>query len=142
MAELLRPLWLEASDQVLAAKVMHLDGSGLDVLDRAHPNGKRRGTLWGTAGASATKPEVAAFFYASTKKARGQHPDERGPSDILALRTGIIVIDMDMLFVEQCKRENLIDCACNMHARRYFAKALDSGDTRAALVIGAFKALR
>jgi transposase len=139
--ELLRPLWLEAIDQVLAAKVMHLDGSGLDVLDREHPKGKRRGTLWSTSGASATKPEVAAYFYASTKKANGQRSGEYGPSDILAQRTGIIVVDMDTLFVEQCKREDLIDCGCNMHARRYFVKALDSGDTRAALVIGAFKAL-
>jgi transposase len=141
VAELLRPLWLEAIDQVLASNVMHLDGTGINVLDRAHPNGKRNGTIWSTTGARATKPEVAAYFYASTKKAKGQHPGEHGPSDILALRTGIIVVDMDMLFVEQCKREDLIDCACNMHARRYFVKALDSGDTRAALVLGAFKEL-
>jgi len=140
-AELLRPLWLEAIDQVLASNVMHLDGTGINVLDRDHPKGKRSGTLWSTSGASATKPEVAAYFYASTKKAKRQHPGEHGPSDILALRTGIIVVDMDMLFVEQRKRDDLIDCACNMHARRYFVKALDNGDKRAALVLGAFKAL-
>lgn len=141
VAELLRPLWLEATDQVLCSNVMHLDGTGIKVLDRANPNGKRTGTLWGTSGARATKPEVAAYFYASTKKAKGQRDGERGPSDILALRSGIVVVDMDTLFVEQCKRSDLIDCACNMHARRYFVKALDSGDSRAALVIGAFKAL-
>lgn len=141
VAELLRPLWLEAIDQVLASNVMHLDGTGINVLDRAHPNGRRNGTIWSTSGASATKPEVAAYFYASTKKAKGQLAGEHGPSDILALRTGIIVVDMDVLFVEQCKRDDLIDCACNMHARRYFVKALDSGDKRAALVLGAFKAL-
>lgn len=141
VAELLRPLWNEAIEQVLASKVMHFDGSGLDVLDRAHPKGKRRGTLWSSAGASATKPEVAAYFYASSKKAKGQRAGERGPTEILALRMGIIVVDADTLFSAQCKREDLIDCLCNMHARRYFVKALDSGDTRAALVIGAFKGL-
>lgn len=39
------------------------------------------------------------------------------------------------------KREDVSDCDCNMHARRYFVKALDGGDERAALVIGAFKGL-
>ncbi|WP_181197722.1 IS66 family transposase [Enhygromyxa salina] len=140
-AERLVPLWLEAIDQVLGARVMHLDGSGLDVLARDHAKGKRRGALWGMAGATSTKPEVAAYVYASTKKAQGQRPRELGPSDILALREGIVVLDMDTLFTAQRKRPELIDCGCNMHARRYFVKALDSGDTRAALVIGAFKAL-
>ena len=86
-------------------------------------------------------PEVAAYYYASTKKAKGQRPGELGPSEILAQRTGIVVSDADTLFVEQRKREDLIDCGCNMHARRYFVKALDAGDTRAALVIGAMKGL-
>jgi transposase len=140
-AELLRPLWNEAIDQVLAAHVMHLDGSGLDVLDRDHPKGKRRGALWGTVGARALKPLVAAYFYSSTKKATGQREGELGPSEILALRTGIVVTDADTLFVEQRKRTDLTDCGCNMHARRYFVTALDGGDTRAALPLGVFKEL-
>lgn len=139
--ELLRPLWLEAIDQVFASHVMHLDGTGIDVLDRDHPKGKRRGALWSVAGASATKPEIAAYFYTSTKKAKGQRDGELGPSEILAQRTGILVSDADTLFIEQRKRTDLIDCGCNMHARRYFVKALDAGDSRAALVLGAFKGL-
>jgi transposase len=139
--ELLRPLWQEAIDQVYGSHIMHIDGTGLDVLDRDHPKGKRRGALWSTAGASAMKPEVAAYFYTSTKKAKGQREDELGPSEILAERTGIVVSDADTLFSEQRKRPELIDCGCNMHARRYFVKALDGGDSRAALVIGAFKGL-
>lgn len=140
-AELLTPIWLEAIDQVLAADVMHIDGSGLSVLDRDHPEGRRLGTLWATVGADASGPKVAAYFYASTKKAKGQRPEERGPTDILALRTGITVADADTLFKAQMQREDVIDCCCNMHARRYFVKALDSGDERAALVLGAFKGL-
>lgn len=139
--DLLRPLWCEAIDQAFASHVMHLDGTGIDVLDRDHPKGKRRGALWSIAGASATKPEVAAYLYTSTKKAKGQRDGELGPSEILAQRTGILVSDADTLFVEQRKRADLIDCGCNMHARRYFVKALDAGDSRAALVIGAFKGL-
>ena len=140
-AELLKPLWLEAIDQVLDADVMHIDGTGVKVLDRDHPDGKRLGTLWGTVGADAGGPKVAAYFYASTKKAKAQRPDELGPTDILALRTGITVADADTLFTSQMQRDDVVDCGCNMHARRYFIKAVDGGDDRAALVIGAFKGL-
>ena len=140
-AELLRPLWLEAIDQVLDADVMHIDGTGVQVLDRDHAKGKRLGTLWATVGADASGPKVAAYRYASTKKAKGQRPGELGPTDILALRTGITVADADTLFTAQMKRSDILDCGCNMHARRYFVKALDGGDKRAALVIGAFKGL-
>jgi len=140
-AELLKPLWLEAINQVLGADVMHLDGTGLRVLDRDHPNGKRLGTLWGTVGQSEGLTGVAAYCYASTKKATGQREHELGPTDILKLRTGIVVADADTLFAEQMQRDDVIDCGCNMHARRYFVKALDGGDERAAPVIGAFKGL-
>jgi transposase len=141
VAELLQPLWRCAVEQVHESNVKHLDGTGLAVLDRNHPKGTRTGTIWGIAGGESTKPEVAAYLYATTKKAVGQIEGELGPSDILAEWKGIAVLDGDVLFVEQCKREELLYCACNMHARRYFVKALDSGDTRAALVIGAFKGL-
>jgi hypothetical protein len=72
---------------------------------------------------------------------KGQRPEEKGPSDILALRRGIVVSDADTLFVEERRRDDIIDCGCNMHARRYFVKALDRGDSRAALALGAFKGL-
>lgn len=140
-AELLKPIWLEAIDQVLDADVMHIDGTGVKVLDRDHPDGKRLGTLWGTVGADAGGPKVAAYFYAATKKAKAQRPDELGPTDILALRTGITVADADTLFTAQLRRDDVVDCGCNMHARRYFIKAVDGGDDRAALVVGAFKGL-
>ena len=139
--ELLRPLWLEAIEQALASQVMHIDGTGLLALDRDHPKGKRLGALWGIVGADGLEPKVAAYLYASTKKAKGQREGEQGPSEILARRRGLLVSDADSSFIEQRKRDDLIDCGCNMHARRYFTKALDSGDTRAALPLGAFKAL-
>jgi hypothetical protein len=141
VAELLRPLHAEAIDQVVASKIKHLDGSGLKVLDRNHPNGKRTGTLWSIAGGKSTKPEVAAYTFASTKKANKQHDDELGPSDILEMFEGYVVLDADILFRAQRQRDDLHDCGCNMHARRYFVKAVDAGDTRAALAIGAFKGL-
>ena len=60
--------------ECIASKVMHLDATGLPVLDRAAPNGKRIGSLWGYVG-----DDVCAYVYASTGKALGQQPgDVRG----------------------------------------------------------------
>lgn len=135
--ELLRPLWRLAVLNALAAQVMHLDGTGLPVLDRDAPGGKRLGALWGYVG----DKNVAAYLYASTGKKRGQKPGELGPEDMLALRSGYTVADASGLFDASFKRDDLIECGCHMHARRYFAKALDAGDARAALPIAAYKKL-
>lgn len=140
-AELLTPLWMAAKDQMFASLVMHIDGTGLPALDRDRVSGKKLGTLWATVGANENGPQVAAYFYASSKKAKGQRDDELGPHDILSRRKGIVVADADGLFTSQMARDDLLDCGCNMHARRYFIKALDGGDQRAALPIGAFKRL-
>src|ERR1043166_5438789 len=116
---------------------MHLDATGVPVLDRAAPGGKRIGSLWCYVG-----DDVCAYVYASTGKARGQQPGEMGPEDILALREGYTVADAASLFdASFAARPNLIECGCNMHSRRYCVKALEAGDTRAALPIAAYKKL-
>jgi transposase len=135
--DLLRPLWRAAVAECIASKVMHLDATGLPVLDRAAPGGKRIGSLWGYVG-----DDVCAYVYASTGKARAQKPGEMGPEDILALREGYTVADASSLFdASFAARPNLIECGCNMHSRRYYMKALEAGDTRAALPIAAYKKL-
>lgn len=133
--DLLRPLWRAAIAEVLASTVMHLDATGLPVLDRDAAGGKRLGALWGYVGSS----KVAAYVYTSTGSAKGQRKEEIGPADMLALRSGFTVADASNLFDASFKRPDLIECGCNMHARRYFVKALDAGDTRAALPIAAYK---
>jgi transposase len=135
--DLLRPLWRAAIADVLASKVMHLDATGLPVLDREVAGGKRLGMLWGYVGGS----NVAAYVYTATGSAKGQREGEIGPADMLALRTGYTVADASNLFDASFKRPGLIECGCNMHARRYFVKALDAGDTRAALPLAAYKKL-
>lgn len=135
--DLLRPLWRLAVLQVLEAKVMHLDATGLPVLDRDAAGGKRLGSLWGYVG----DREVAAYLYASTGKKVGQKPGELGPEDMLKLRRGFTVADASGLFDASFERDDLIECGCNMHGRRYFTKALDAGDPRAALPIAAYKKL-
>jgi transposase len=134
--DLLRPLWRLSAAIVLEAKVMQLDGTGIEVLDRSSPGNKKLGSLWGYVG-----DKVVLYLYASTGKKKGQKPGERGPEDMLKLRTGYTVADASTLFDASFKREDLIECGCNMHARRYFTKALDRGDTRAALPLAAFKKL-
>jgi hypothetical protein len=59
---------------------MHVDATGVPVLDRDAPGGKRIGTSGATS--------VAAYVYATTGKKVGQKPGEMGPEDILALREG------------------------------------------------------
>jgi transposase len=139
--ELLRPLWRAAIAECIASKVMHLDGTGLPVLDRSAPGGKRLGTLWGYVGDNVSA-KVAAYVYASTAKAAGQQSGEMGPKDILSLREGYTVADAASQFdASFAERPNLIECGCNMHGRRYLTKALDAGDTRAALPLAAYKRL-
>ena len=138
--DLLRPLWRAALAQVIDARVMHLDGTSLPVLDANAPGGKRLGALWGYVGVNADET-VAAYHYVSTGKKTGQRENEMGPEDMLGLRTGVTVADASNLFDASFRRAALIECGCNMHARRYFVKALDAGDQRAALPLAAYKKL-
>lgn len=138
--DLLRPVWRAMLAEVIAARVMHLDGTGLTVLDGNTPGNKKMGALWGYVGANADEV-IAAYLYMSTGKATGQLPGELGPQDMLDLREGPTVADASGLFDASFARDTLIECGCNMHARRYFVKALDAGDKRAALPLAAYKKL-
>jgi len=55
------------------------------------------------------------------------------------MRRGLTMADASDAFDKSFMREDMIELACNMHARRYFTKALDSRDTRATLPLAAFK---
>jgi transposase len=139
--DLLRPpLWRAALAECIAARVMHLDGTGLTVLDGTTPGNKKMGALWGYVGVNAGDVS-AAYLYMSTGKATAQRPGELGPQDMLDLREGPTVADASGLFDASFARVKLVECGCNMHARRYFVKALDAGDKRAALPIAAYKKL-
>jgi transposase len=135
--DLLRPIWRHLLAATLESTVMHLDGTGLPTRDKDSPNGIISGALWGYVG----DEKHAVYLYTSTGKKNGQKPGELGPEDVLAMRHGFAVADASNLFDNSFKNPNLIEIGCNMHARRYFVKALDSGDVRASVVIDAFKAL-
>ena len=135
--DLLRPIWRELTLGVLTAHVMHIDGTSLPVLDRDSPKGITTGALWGYVG----DETCAVYLYTSTAKRDGQRPGEVGPGEMLALRTGWVVADASNLFDASFKRDTIVEVGCNMHARRYFTKALDANDARAAVPIAAFRAL-
>lgn len=135
--DLLRPVWQALKVEVLEAEVMHVDSTSLPVRDRDTAYSVQLGALWGYVGDTS----VAVYLYTSTGKKLGQRPDELGPEQFLALRQGPIVADAAGLFDSTFHSPLRIEVGCNMHARRYFVKALDAGDARAAVPLAAFKAL-
>jgi transposase len=135
--DLLQPIWRALIAQVLAAEVMHLDGTSLPVRDRDSERGLLVGSLWGYVG----NQDTAVYLYTSTGRKVGQRPGEVGPEDFLALRHGYVVADAATLFDKSFKYGDRIEVGCNMHARRYFVRTLEDGDARAAVPIAAFQAL-
>jgi transposase len=135
--DLLKPIWRGLIAHVLGAVVMHLDGTSLPVRDKDSAKGITLGALWGYVGDTT----CAFYLYTSTGKKRGQQPGEVGPEQLLARRKGYVVADASNLFDATFRLGECIEIGCNMHARRYFVKALDALDMRAAVPIAAFKAL-
>jgi transposase len=135
--DLLRPIWRLLLANALKAVVMHVDGTSLPVLDRDSPKGIVSGALWGYVGDTT----CAAYIYTSTAKKNGQRPGELGPADVLACRKGPVVADASNIFDTTFKNADLLEVGCNMHSRRYFVKALDANDARAAIPISAFRTL-
>ena len=135
--DLLRPISALLMTDTLGAGVMHVDGTSLPVLDRDSPKGIVTGSLWGYVGDTTS----AVYLYTSTGKKDGQRPGEIGPADLLALRKGPVVADASNLFDAIFHSPDRIEVGCNMHARRYFVKALEANDARAAIPIAAFRTL-
>ena len=148
----LMPIAHKLFESVLASKTMHLDATSLAVLDRDDPNGIKVGALWGYVGVNivveddrVSTEQCAAYLYNSTGAKVATKPGEIGPEQALDLRRHAkmphVVADADGRFDASFKRPGLIEVGCNMHARRYFTKALDAGDNRAAMPLAAFKKL-
>lgn len=137
ITDLLCPLWYELQNGVLQSRVMQLDSTSLPVRDKDQGYSIQLGSLCAYVG----DQEALVYLYGSTGRKNGQRVGELGPEDFLALRSGPTLADASNAFDRSFLRADLIELGCNMHARRYFVKALDSGDTRAALPLSAFKRL-
>jgi transposase len=138
-AELLQPLWRALQIAALNADVLHLDATSLPFFsqEKGSKKGKKLGALWGYVG----DEDVALYLFAPSGHARFADRHTIGPADFLGLRTGLTVADAASVFEQTFARDDIIECGCNMHARRYFVKALDAGDSRAALAIDAYQVL-
>ena len=136
--DLLAPVWRALLDEVTSSTLMQLDGTGLPVhhKEKGKKQVVRRGTLWLAVGDG----QAAAFTYSSSAHKVGVRDADLGPEDLLARRThGLVLADADNKFDASFAREELIECGCSMHGRRYFIKSLDAGNARAAIPLAAFK---
>lgn len=119
-AELLKPIVEEMRKQRNLLPILHVDDTGLQVLDNEKNKGKK-GYLWIYVGMSEVGiPIQATFEYTETRK--GKQPD--GPRVLLDGYTGTIISDaataMDALYGE----DKATEAGCWMHGRRGFYKAL------------------
>lgn len=135
--DLLRPIWHQTQQDVLNARFMQLDPTSIPVRDKDHGFGIQLGSLCAYVGDA----ELVAYLYSSTGKKNGQRVGELGPEEFLAMRKGPTMADASNAFDKSFARPELIEIGCNAHGRRGFVKALDVGDTRAAIPITAFKRL-
>lgn len=139
--DLLRPIWRGLIGAVCGAHVMHVDATSLPVRDKDSPKGIVFGSLWGYVG-DATH---AVYLYTSTGKRFGQRAGEIGPAQLLQMRDEkgkrFVVADAASIFDKIFLTTKLIEIGCNMHGRRYFIKASEAGDRRAAAPLAAFTAL-
>lgn len=139
--DLLRPIWRGLIDDVCGAHVMHGDATSLPVRDKDSPKGIVLGSLWGYVG----DMTHAVYLYTSTGKRLGQRAGEIGPVQMLQKRADLgkqyVVVDASSIFDKSFLTTKLLEVGCNMHARRYFIKAKDAEDLRAAAPLAAFKAL-
>ena len=135
--ELLEPIYRHLIGKALTSTVLHVDATSLPVKDKDSPTGLTIGSLWGYVG----DESAVVFLYTRSGHKVGQVESEIGPETFLAARTGFVVADAAAVFDASFQREDLIEVGCNMHGRRYFVKALDAGDKRAAHPIAAFRAL-
>ena len=140
-AELLKPLWRALQVAVLDADILHLDATSLPFFANTSKASKKKarklGSLWGYVGDS----DCALYLFAPSGHASFDEDIAIGPEDFLGLRTGYTVADAAGVFDKTFARDDIIECGCHMHARRYFVRALDAGDKRAALPLEAWQAL-
>jgi transposase len=135
--DVLAPVAEHVGRRVCGSSYVRLDDTGLRVLDRDHPNGIRRGHIWGFVGDG-----LVNFFYAPDWRAKH-------PADLLRNFKGHLqgdgyagyeamlrVQDDGLLIVPEERR-----LGCAMHIRRKFEKLAKEGDARAAVVIGYFQGI-
>lgn len=133
--DVLEPVAELIRGRVFDAFYIRTDDTGMRVLDRDHPNGVKRGHIWGFVGAG-----LVYFFYAPDWKAKH-------PAVLLDGFTGHLQGDAYAGYSAMLRKgndntpvvpeERLI--GCGMHIRSKFEKVVRAGDARGAVVLKFFK---
>ncbi|MFO0756333.1 MAG: IS66 family transposase [Byssovorax sp.] len=139
------PIWCNPSTRSLPqvgarSARRRTDATSLPWVRQGQPQRDPPRRAWAYALTTNDEP-VAAYLVCVDRKKTAQRPGEIGPEEMLMRRRGFVCADASNLFDASFAAGNCIEIGCNMHARRYFVKALDAKDMRAAAPIAAFKAL-
>lgn len=123
VAAMMESLAKRIHDKALEAHVLQVDDTGVVVLDKTAEGGSKRGHFWSCLGDGLW----AAYHYTPDWTAEG-------PEAFLSTRVGWMQADgyagFDRLYVPA--GGTAIEVACWAHARRYYVKAKEAGDFRAA----------
>jgi transposase len=121
VAFLLEPLARRISELAMLAHTLQVDDTRIDVLDPAKAKNIKRGHLWVLVG----DLRFLAFFYTEnwTAELAGR---------FLGQRIGWMQVDGYAGFGVLAEGRPILLVGCWMHARRYFVKALEAKDVRAA----------
>lgn len=122
VAFLLEPLSKRIRELALLAHTLQVDDTHIDVLDDRVAKNIKRAHLWALVG----DKSFVAFFY--TEDWTADRAEE-----FLGKRIGWMQVDGYGGFARLAKKQPLLLLVgCWMHARRYFVKALETKDVRAA----------
>jgi len=130
-AEVLKPLYLELLRRILGCRHISVDDTPVRVLDQAHDKGIKRGHIW-----SLLTDEGVVYFYTPTWSGEPVR-------QLLQKFDGVLQSDgyrgLDALYKK--KKGAPKRAGCIAHARRYFVKALELGDIRAAVPLSLVRKL-
>jgi transposase len=136
--DVLAPIAGRIFKRLVALTYLHVDDTGLRVLDRDHPNGVKRGHVWAFVGHVEQGIKLAAFRYSPDWKA------ER-PATMLATFAGYLHGDGYAGYgaMEDDDGEPIVPeerrLGCGMHIRAKFEKAAKANDARGAIALAYFK---
>lgn len=120
-ASLLEPLARRIMQRVMTSHVLQVDDTHLKVQDRSTPKNIKRGRLWALVG----DHDYVAFRYTPNWRAESV-------AAFLDTRIGWMQVDGYAGYEPIFERGLAIEVGCWMHCRRYFVKAFEGGDLRAA----------
>ncbi len=140
-ADKLAPLIPLLRAELLGAPAVELDATHMPVLDRDHPKGVHKGSIW----TQAVRGRGVVYGYEHGKKIGLQTViatliPSTDPS-VPAKPMPRFVIDGEKLIAQELTPLGLPPQVCAMHVRRYFEKALQAKDMRAAVALGHFRRL-